>query len=60
MAELEAKQEDILKQLAELKDQILSIKANLKLAPISTQESTIKRISSEKVCNKVIQISHLY
>lgn len=50
MAELEAKQEDILKQLAELKDQILAIKANLKLAPVSNQDS-IQRISSEKVWN---------
>lgn len=39
MAELELKQEEILKQLAELKEQILTIKSNLNLNVGSTQKS---------------------
>lgn len=51
MAELEAKQEDILKQLTELKEQILSIKSNLKLNVISSEQPTgnIFKHSSNKV-----------
>lgn len=40
MAELEKKQEEILKQLAELKEQILSIKSSLKLNVVSAEKST--------------------
>lgn len=45
MAELEAKQEDILKQLAELKKQVLSIKSNLKIS-LCTSQSVISHIST--------------
>lgn len=48
MAELEAKQEEILKQLAELKDQILSIKSTLNLNVVAAQKST-KPICTDKV-----------
>lgn len=47
MAELEAKQEDILKQLAELKTQILSIKSNLKISGISQPKAATKIISQK-------------
>ncbi|KAJ8968860.1 hypothetical protein NQ317_016783 [Molorchus minor] len=41
MAELEAKQEDILKQLAELKKQIISIKSDLKISPVQPKKRCI-------------------
>ncbi|KAJ8914561.1 hypothetical protein NQ315_010025 [Exocentrus adspersus] len=40
MAELEAKQEEVLKQLAELKKQILSIKSDLKISSVSVAKPT--------------------
>lgn len=52
MAELEAKQEEILKQLSELKEQILSIKSNLKLNVSSLEKSSIscnQNVSIQKV-----------
>lgn len=48
MAELETKQEEILKQLAELKEQILSIKSTLKLNVVSAEKCTTP-VCSNKV-----------
>lgn len=53
MAELEAKQEDILKQLAELKEQILSIKSNLKFNVISTRQ--LPENVSTPICIKQVR-----
>lgn len=54
MAELEAKQEDILKQLAELKEQILSIKSNLKLnVPTEQAIGNLAKNSSSSSLAKV-------
>ncbi|KAJ8928263.1 hypothetical protein NQ314_019214, partial [Rhamnusium bicolor] len=46
MAELEAKQEDILKQLAELKNQILSIKSDLKISSVPSAKCAVNFSSS--------------
>ncbi|XP_018571406.1 probable aminoacyl tRNA synthase complex-interacting multifunctional protein 2 isoform X1 [Anoplophora glabripennis] len=51
MAELEAKQEEILQQLAELKKQILSIKSDLKIAAVSTTKPSTNFTSS--TCPKI-------
>lgn len=48
MAELETKQEEILKQLAELKQQILSIKSTLNLNVVAAPKLTTT-ICSNKV-----------
>lgn len=57
MAELEAKQEDILKQLAELKKQILSIKSDLKISSISSIKPTSNYSSS--TCPKVVSVHNI-
>ncbi|KAJ8959962.1 hypothetical protein NQ318_009395 [Aromia moschata] len=46
MAELEAKQEEILKQLAELKNQILSIKSDLNISSVPPKKSIISPTST--------------
>lgn len=54
MAELEAKQEEILEQLAELKKQILSIKSDLKISAISATKPTTNFSASS--CSKAVSI----
>lgn len=54
MAELEAKQEEILQQLAELKKQILSIKSDLKICSVSGTKQTTN--FSSNTCTKVVRI----
>lgn len=52
MAELEAKQEEILKQLAELKEQILSMKSNLKLSVLSSEQNSVNHGTT--ICSKKV------
>lgn len=66
MAELEAKQEEILKQLAELKKQILSIKSDLNVSAAGTAKlttnfssSTCAQITNDNLPDIVINVNPL-
>ncbi|CAH0555322.1 unnamed protein product [Brassicogethes aeneus] len=48
MADLQARQEKILQQLADLKKQMLNIKAELKISNVTTNKTTLK-ISTQKI-----------